>query len=263
MKAVILAAGLGSRIQSVTRGKPKCLLRFGRYTILDFQLEALVSAGVIDIAIVIGHQGDQIVRHVAQNHPEKLASVTFIRNPMFASTNNMYSLWLTRKWLDGCRFLVLNSDVLCHPNMLLSAVHNKKEVLVVVDPDFREETTKVIIRDGQVIALSKTISRKEYSGTFANILAFSGMGARELFTRAESLFAQGELSSFVNDVVGHLIREGTRVSYTATKGLPWAEIDDANDLAFAKKQVFPFLGSPVIRFPPAGSRSAPSPGLAA
>jgi choline kinase len=259
MKTVILAAGMGSRIQSVTNGKPKCLLSFGRYTILDFQLESLWSAGIDDIAVVVGHQADQIIGHVARKYGDQLRKITFIENPIFASTNNMYSLWLTREWLGGSRLLVLNADVLCHPHLLLPAVHNAKEVLVMVDPEFREETTKVIIRDGRVLALSKTISREECSGTFANILAFSETGGRALFDRAESLFAQKELNGFVNDVVGYLIREGTRVSYTETRGLPWAEIDDAGDLAFAKANVFPFLGAPGVQLPTVSPMSVLSP----
>lgn len=257
MKAVILAAGRGSRIHSVTQGTPKCLLRFGSGAILDFQLEGLALAGITDIAIVIGHQGDRIIRHVAERHPDKMERIEFIRNPRFAYTNNMYSLWLARDWLAGAGFLVLNADVLCHPGVLLPAVQSTAEIFVVVDPEFREETTKVIIRGGRVLALSKSISREDYSGTFVNIAAFSAAGSRALFAKAESLFAQGELNQFFNDVVGYLIREGVRVSYTETSGLPWAEIDDANDLAFARTQVLPLLQSVIPDSPVAREQPVP------
>jgi choline kinase len=119
VKAVILAAGRGTRIQELTHGLPKCLLSFEDRNILDFQLGGLLQAGISKIAIVVGHAKEAIVDHVARHYLNKHAGITFITNPEFACTNNIYSLWLTRDWLGGDAFFCLSADVLFHPGILL------------------------------------------------------------------------------------------------------------------------------------------------
>lgn len=246
MKAIILAAGRGSRIYSVTRGMPKCLLPFGEQTILDLQIENLFLAGITDVAIVVGYRKNVIIHHVEQEHWDKLKHIEFITNPEFASTNNMYSLWLARDWLAGAPFLCLNADVLFHPDILPPAVATREDLCVIIDRHYREETTKVITRGHRVLALSKSISPQECTGTFINISSFSGSGPRILFARAESLFAKGERNQFYNDVLSQLAAEGVRVGFTENTGLPWAEVDDADDLLFARTQVYPELQVPVF-----------------
>jgi choline kinase len=241
MKAVILAAGRGTRIQDVTNGLPKCLLPFGDKTILDFQLDNLLQAGISKIAIVVGHAETEIVGHIVQHHREKLPRITFISNPEFARTNNIYSLWLAQAWVDEDAFLCLNADVLFHPGILLPALQTHDDISIIVDWEFREETTKVIIHNKRVVKLSKSVSRQDYSGTFVNIARFSSRGGRRLFAKIESMLREGRVDQFFNDAISQLSAEGTRVGFTETKGRPWAEIDDANDFRYAQTFVYPAL----------------------
>src|SRR5262245_12273391 len=110
MKAVILAAGQGTRIRSVHGDHPKCLIQVGDNTILDHQLEALSIAGVEEVAIVVGYEREQIIRHVRARYSGACPRVHFIENPAFAITNNIYSLWLAREWVRGDSFVCLNAD---------------------------------------------------------------------------------------------------------------------------------------------------------
>lgn len=239
MRAVILAAGRGTRIAEVTEGRPKCLLSLGDRTLLDVQIESLFGLGVTDLAIVVGHEREQIVDHVARHGPRARAHVELITNSEFAATNNMYSLWLARHWLRGERFICLNADVLCHPDILRPAVAARHDLSLVIDRQFREETTKVILRNERVLALSKGISRATADGTFVGIATFSPRGSSLLFARAESLFAAGHVTRFFNDVIGELAAERVPVHFTETGGLSWAEVDDFNDLRFARTEVYP------------------------
>lgn len=243
MKAVILAAGRGSRIYPVTHGAPKCLLSVGRHTILDVQIESLFRFGVTDLAIVVGHEKDSILRHVELRHFDEANRIEFITNAQFASTNNMYSLWLARDWLGEARFICLNADVLCHSDILLPAVVTESDISVVIDREFREETTKVIIKNKRVLMMKKGVSRRDFSGTFVGIATFSPRGAELLFREAESLFADGNVNQFFNDVISQLAANHVPVDFTETGGLPWAEVDDAGDLLFARTRVYPALRS--------------------
>src|ERR1700747_2429210 len=89
MKAVILAAGQGTRIRSVHGEHPKCLIEVDNTTILDHQLEALSKAGINDVAIVVGYEKEQIINHVMSRKLSNVQRIHFIENPAFALTNNI------------------------------------------------------------------------------------------------------------------------------------------------------------------------------
>ncbi len=241
MKAVILAAGTGSRIQQLTRGLPKCLLQFGGRAILDFQIDSLLRAGIPEIAIVIGHGKEQIINHVAHRHSDSWDSISFITNPQFAVTNNIYSLWLAHEWVRDSAFICLNADVLLHPRILLPAVQTRADISVIIDREFRDETMKVIIRGGQVVTMRKGISRQDFSGTYIGVTTFSQRGCRLLFSAISELIQEGRVHDFFQVAVERLIARGTPVRFTETGGLPWTEIDDPEDLRFAQTVVYPRL----------------------
>lgn len=259
MKAVILAAGLSSRIRSITNGSPKCLLRFGDRTILDFQIESLFDAGIESLAIVTGYGQEHIVEHVARRHPEKHDSIRFIVNPNFSTTNNIYSLWLARDWVRGSSFICLNADVLFHPEILLPAVRTPADISMIVDEAWRDETMKVIIRGQNVLSMSKQIPRSEASGTYLGVTTFSRRVWNSLFSTMEHLLREGRVNVFFNAAVERLIAAGQPVKFTRTEGLPWAEIDDAHDLRYARENVYPHLAAGLDRWLPSAALTDAAP----
>jgi len=241
MKAVILAAGQGTRIRSVHGEHPKCLIEVDETTILDNQLEALSMAGVNDVAIVVGYEKEQIIAHVRNKRLSYNQRVHFIENPAFAITNNIYSLWVASNWLRDESFIVLNADVIFDPHILKSAVQPYAAISMIVDPLWRDETMKVIIEDDRVIRMSKKISREEFSGTYIGITVFSKSIQDRFFDKLDGLIAAGRVNDFFNVAVQELVDEDIHVGYTSTDGLAWAEIDDPFDLTFAQQTVFPNL----------------------
>lgn len=243
MRAVILAAGQGTRIRSVHGERPKCLIRFDKtgWTILDQQIDGLISAGAGDIGIVVGYEKDQIIRHVTRNYPVSSYRFRFIENPAFAETNNIYSLWMAREWLKGSSFAVLNADVVFDPRILPPAMSSEAPITMIVDPEWRDETMKVIIAGNRVVRMSKRISYHDFSATYIGITLFHREAHGRLFGRIEDLIRRGDDRVFFNAAVQQLADEGVHVAYSETEGLPWAEIDDPSDLTFARLNVFPKL----------------------
>jgi choline kinase len=245
MKAVILAAGRGTRIRSVHGEHPKCLIEVDNSTILDHQLDALAMVGINEVAIVVGYEEEQIIAHV--NARRLLTQrIHFIENPGFAITNNIYSLWLALDWLRHDSFIVLNADVIFDPEILHLAMRPQAPISMVMDPLWRDETMKVIIADDHVIRMSKNISREEFSGTYIGITVFSKSIQTRFFRKMEEILAAGRVNEFFNVAVQELANEGVRVGYTSTDGLLWAEIDDPVDLMFAQQSVFPQLATAII-----------------
>ena len=241
MKALILAAGRGTRIRSAHGERPKCLISCDGDAILDHQINGLLAAGIWQIGIVVGYESEQILSHVCERYGQNLDLFQFLFNPRFAETNNIYSLWVARDWLKNSSFMVLNADVLCDPEILRPAVKAKAPISMIVDPEWRDETMKVVIRDGRVVRMSKAISRDEYSGTYIGITTFSFEVQQQFFRSMSKLISADRVNDFFNVAVQDLADEGVMVGSTSTAGLPWAEIDDPADLAFAREHVFPRL----------------------
>jgi choline kinase len=243
MKAIILAAGQGTRIRSAHGVCPKCLIPFDHtgWTILDQQIEALFQAGVGEIGIVVGYEKDQIIGHVTRNYRRSLDRFHFIENPAFAETNNIYSLWMARAWLKGNGFAVLNADVAFDERILPPALSSAAPITMIVDPAWRDETMKVVITGNRIVRMSKQISRDDFSATYLGITVVRAAAAGRLFNRIEELIRGGDRKVFFNAAVQQLADEGVHVAYSETGGLPWAEIDDPGDLSFARLNVFPQL----------------------
>ncbi len=248
MKALILAAGRGTRIRSVHGERPKCLIQFGpgAPTILEHQIDGLLSSGIGKIGIVVGYERDQIIQHVLASYRGDTARFRFIDNSAFAETNNIYSLWLAREWLRGDSFVCLNADVAFDHRILSRAVSSPATINMIVDPQWRDETMKVVIAGSRVTRMSKQISRSEFSGTYIGITTFAATIQERLFDRIAELIRTGRKNEFFNVAVQQLADEGVQVGFTSTLDLPWAEIDDPGDLAFARRYIFPVLSPALV-----------------
>lgn len=249
MRAVILAAGQGTRIRLVHGQHPKCLIEVDEKTILDHQLEALSMAGINEVAIVVGYEKEQIVSQVRSTAIAYGQKIRFIENSFFATTNNIYSLWLALDWLHWLpsdSFMVLNADVIFDPEILIAATHPTAPISMIVDPSWRDETMKVIIEGDRVTKMSKKISKDEFSGTYIGITVFSEAIQHTFVRKMSELISTGRVNQFFNVAVQELADEGIHIGFTTTEGLPWAEIDDPLDLMFAQQNVFPQLAERVL-----------------
>ena len=246
MKAVILAAGQGTRIRSVHGEHPKCLIEVDNATILDHQLEALYKAGITDVVMVVGYEKEQIINHLRSRKLSQVQRVQFIENAAFAITNNIYSLWLALDWVRGDSFIVLNADVIFDADVLDRAVRANTPISMIIDLLWRDETMKVIIHGDRVIQMSKKIPRVQFSGTYIGVTMFSKEIQERFCNKMTTVISAGRVNEFFNVAVQELVDEGVHVGYTSTDGLAWAEIDDPTDLNFAQQNVFPQIATATV-----------------
>ncbi len=146
MKAILLAAGIASRLRPLTDHTPKCLLDIGSKNLLARTLDALILNGIEDIIIVTGYLHVLIEDYIRKNYPE--LKVTFIHNDKYASTNNIYSLWMTKEEAKDQDILLLDSDILFDPqiiSILLASPHSN--CLALNKHDLGEEEIKIIADD--------------------------------------------------------------------------------------------------------------------
>ena len=115
MKGVILAAGMGSRLKKVSGGLPKSMIKIGQSSIIHHQLESCMKVGINEFVIVLGYKIEQLKAHILEKVNNY--NVTFMENPIYATTNTLHSLWLTRDHLND-DFIYFNADVLFQSDLL-------------------------------------------------------------------------------------------------------------------------------------------------
>lgn len=232
MKAIILAAGKGTRLNGIDL-KPKCLFEVGGRTLLDRQVSALTEAGIDQVVVVLGFEADRI-RRLCQ------PTTSFVINSRFEETSSLYSLWLAREHLvDG--FVVLNCDVLFHPQLLTKLISAPFDDALLVDfanSQLGDEEMKVKVSDGRVVDIRKDMDPLEADGENVGMVKFSPDGAKRLVQEMNSLISRG----LERDWAPRAFREfATRFPLHAisTDNYPWIEIDFPEDYRKAKEEIFP------------------------
>jgi|SRR5687767_7513493 len=237
MKAIILAAGKGTRLDGAAV-KPKCLVEVGGSSLLNRQIETLRASGVREIVVVIGFGGDSIREHCDNE-------ISFVENVDFAQTSSLYSLWLAREHLSE-GFVVLNSDVLFHPQMLAQLLEsNHPDALLLSDNDpnpLGDEEMKVKLRDGFVVDISKDMNPLDADGENVGIVKFGAAGAKILVQYMDELIANGSKKDWAPRAFLEYARHHP-LQALSTGGLPWIEIDFPEDYQRAVSETFPQIES--------------------
>ena len=236
MKGIILAAGKGLRLNGVAGSTPKCLMEIGGVTLLERQIQALKSSGVDDLIVVVGFEAERVRRAAGPG-------THFVENTVFDQTNSLYSLWLARDLLvDG--FIVMNSDVLFHPQLLSDLITARYEDALLVaysNPalgQLGDEEMKVKVRGGRVIDISKSMDPLEADGENVGIVKFGPTGAKVVVEHMDALIAKGSRRDWAPRAFRNFA--GERALHAIdTRGFPWIEIDFPEDYRRAVNVILP------------------------
>lgn len=235
MTAVILAAGRGQRLSSITGDAPKCLAEVGGQTLLARQIAQLRDVGLTRIVVVVGHEAAAVGRKAGK-------AITLVHNSRHAATNSLYSLWLARHLLhDG--FVVLNCDVLCHQQMLIDLATSRHEDALLYAPHlpeqlYTDEEMKLIVRKGRVVTLSKSLAPDVADGENVGIARFGRDGAHVLIEELNRLVAAGEERAWLPAAFSAFAARRPLFALP-TRGFPWIEIDSPDDYWRACDEVLP------------------------
>jgi choline kinase len=245
--AVILTAGRGGRLRAVVGDQPKCLARVGGCTILERQMRALRASGISRIIVVTGYAAPVVRRACGPG-------VHFVHNPIYASTNSLYSLWLARDRLTQ-GFVVLNCDVVFHRQILadlLSARYEDALAMSAVSDDERygDEEMKLRVRRGRVVDIAKTIRPGDADGENIGIAKFGPTGAAHLVDELDRMVAGGRVTEWLPAAFRRFCRQRP-LRAVDHRGFAWIEVDSPADYRRACTQIAPALDDA-----PAGGASA-------
>jgi choline kinase len=237
--AVILAAGVGSRLRPLTDDKPKALVPVSGRSILARAIESLLPFGIERLVIATGYREDAIARAVS----DLPIDVVLVPNPDYATTQNSVSLALCRAAVEGLPFFRLDGDVVFDPAVLerLSAIDAPLVAAVDRGRMLDAEAMKVRLTPDSrdVTAFGKEIPLSESGGESIGIELLSVEGARRVFDGLDRARSSGETGLYYEDVYSRLIGEGLSVAAADVTGITWCEIDSSEDLAHAERLFAP------------------------
>ncbi|MGA2587760.1 MAG: phosphocholine cytidylyltransferase family protein [Candidatus Aminicenantales bacterium] len=232
MTAVILAAGVASRLQPLTANTPKSLLPIGGKPLLQRSLETLDQCGIEKTIIVTGFLREMIEGFVASLRPA--TKVEFVHNPIFDSTNNNYSLWLAGTALKGEEMVLLDADVIFHAGILRRLLDNPHPDALVLRSEGRlgAEEIKVELDAGRyVLKIGKEIDPRTAAGESVGLEKFSAATTERLF---DLLGRRKSIYEFYEASFQEMIDGGAKVAAVDSGGLPCLEIDTFEDLRAAE-----------------------------
>ncbi len=237
MKAIILAAGMASRLRPLTNNTPKCLLKIGERSLLQRSIDALIGNGIKEIVIVTGYLHNLIEDFVRKQYPS--VNVSFIHNDIYDSTNNIYSLWLARPKADGEEILLLDSDLLYDPEIITRILStNAENVLTLIRHDLGEEEMKVVTDSSVIIEISKTCSPSDAIGESLGIEKMGKPYTSALYKELEPMMNQEHLENvFYEKAFERLIPKGHTFKILDVTDLFSCELDTVEDYQNAKEKI--------------------------
>jgi choline kinase len=216
VKALILAAGVGSRLAPLTDDRPKVLVDVGGRSFLLRHLDRLAAAGIPakDVVIVGGYRIDQI--HKALAHAGHACTV--IMNDQFAPWGNFNSVLVAEAALRGAPFLQLDGDVIYDDRLLPRILAAPGEAVLAVDvrEELDDETMKVIVENGRVTAVDKRLDPKRCHGEYIGVTRLSAGAGKLVFE---------ELAKLPGENLSHEYYEHAFHRLTGSGRLPFSIVD--------------------------------------
>lgn len=242
-KAVILAAGFGSRLRPLTDFQPKPLVEVNGIPILYNALQHLEDVGVEDITIVVGYRKDAIQYFCGTRFGN--IDINYVESTVFDRTGSAYSLWLARHALVQGDIYLLEGDVFFELNALRTLTADKAENAAAVAPFGRgmEGSAVVLCDRGYIVEVRmKQTAANLNDGSpplfkTMNLIRFSGADLRNtVVPHLEELVRSGSVKAYTEELLAHLVQhKGLQIAAARCDHLKWYEIDSASDLRIAEK----------------------------
>ena len=244
MQAIILAAGVGARLEPSGHRGPKCLLRFGGVSLLERHLRNLVDLGIDDIRVCVGHESDAVIGEIAES--EYGAHVGTVTNPDYREGSIVSLGAMHRALRHGGDVILMDADVLYAPE-ILARLARRKGTCLLMDRSFTagDEPVKVCVAGGRVVEFSKKVApdlRWDVQGESVGFFRLAAPQAADLAVRVRRMIDEGGRALPYEDAVRELIlADSAAWAVEDVTGLPWIEIDFPDDVARARDTVLPAI----------------------
>lgn len=242
-RAIILAAGTGSRLGELARVTPKCLLEVDSdRTLLDYSLGSLLENKINEIIIVTGFQEEKLKKYISKQWANKF-SFRFIFNEKFSEYNNIYSAYLAKDIWDD-ETVLLNSDIIFDPHIFAnlrqrannSEAGSRASYLVIDNTKkLSHEDMKIDLNEyGHVNRINKNLNPETSFGEYIGITYLRGLDRIKFLESLGKNTRNNKFDLYYEDALDQILSE-TPILPCSTQGLSWTEVDTIEDYENAKQ----------------------------
>ena len=245
MQAIILAAGMGKRLKSYTRDATKCMVKVNGKTLIEYTIEALAANKIERLVVVVGYKGALLKDFIASKFNEENVNgmkIDYIENPVYDTTNNIYSLFLAGSEMAKDDTILLESDLIFKPEILNRLISSPDKNLAVVSPfeAWMDGTCTLLDENNCITGILDKVrfnwaDTAQYYKT-VNIYKFSKEFSAQYYLpfldAYQKAFGKNEYYEQVLKVISFL--SSASLKGLVVSGSDWYEIDDPADLAIAE-----------------------------
>lgn len=236
MRAVILAAGKGSRLGKLTDDTPKSMLKLNdEHTLLSYNVMQLSEAGIESIILVSGYQSQKI-----EDYSQELAiiydiAIEIVLNPFWDHCNVLGSFYMSLEIIKD-DFIFLHADTLSSKEVVDGLIDSVSDVCLAVDlKPCGEEEMKVWLENNKVKRITKCDIGYKADGEFVGIAKFSSSMIAYFREKSQAIFKLGVLDSYMEQVLDNaLVEDSLLVEYFDASAYSTIEVDFIEDLAMAQ-----------------------------
>lgn len=230
MKAIILSAGQGTRLLPHTAEIPKCALPIHGKSVLEWQVDELLKAGVDDILVVTGFATEKVEQLLTRRYDSQTVRTAF--NPFYKVSDNLATCWIVRNEMTE-DFILLNGDTLFDTSVLKSLLASRPQpITVTIDRKsaYDDDDMKVQLAGDRLTRIGKDIPLDQVDAESIGMLLFRGTGTALFRRTIEQVLRTPEgLKRWYLSVINELAQTAT-VGTCCIEGSPWAELDFPADL---------------------------------
>lgn len=241
MKALILAAGVGSRLGAITNELPKCLVPVCGKPILEYQLDALLENGITDVALVLGYKKEKILDFISSHDKYKKMTFTFALNMEYASTNSSYSYWQARNLIGNESYIHLNCDIVLFAPLIKRLKESCYENTILVDRKVRlDDSMEQVILDGDRVIKMDKADLVGAHGRGSGMAKLSPNAIVVMKERVAGFVSLGDKNQHCHGLMRHAL---TQVPFHALDGddLLFREINNPEELKEAEATIKTYL----------------------
>lgn len=236
MKAIVLAAGVGSRVRPLTDHAPKSLLKVGDKTILERMISNIEAVGIKDILIITGYLEEQIKEFIQEKFSH--LNISFLKNDKYSSTNTGYSLMMAKNFIKGDDFVKFDADVVFEKEVLRRLINNPNLTCLSIDKNIhldKEEVKVICDKDSKVVKVGKKLDPALSNGESIGIEKLSKEAGSLLFEILGNLMKdEKNYNEYYDDSYTTLVEKGIPFHAVDITGLKWVEIDTHEDFQRAQ-----------------------------
>jgi bifunctional UDP-N-acetylglucosamine pyrophosphorylase/glucosamine-1-phosphate N-acetyltransferase len=223
MKAVVLAAGLGKRLASITAEKPKVLVKIGEKTLIEHNIGKLRKLGITQVALVVGYKGE-MVREVLGD------TVAYFRQTEQLGT--AHAIHCAKDFIDEPVFLALNGDMF-FTDPLMDFIRLKPPAIAVHRVDDASRYGRLDIKDGRLVSVKEKAAEKTPGFINAGVYLFP----KKIFDYIERTPLSPRKEYEVTDTIQMMISEDWNFTAYELKGF-WRDIAYVSDIEEARKVAY-------------------------